>query len=135
MLIINMPSITSCMNYLVLIYDECNNAVHQMAVGDCLFYLSLNFLVYVQVELALLPRTEVLVMESLIFPLRVSRSGEVWRKLRSQHCACLMLALHQLCSFWPVAWNCIRLCLSCSYFCKSPFLEGYGVFFCSKFNG
>jgi len=104
--------------YPVLLYDECDDAVHEVAVGDCLFYLSLFFRVYVQVELALLPRTEVLVIESLIFPLRVSRCGEVWRKLGSQHCACLMLTLHQLCSFWPIAWFCIHMCLSCcSYFC------------------
>jgi len=32
------------MNYPVLIYDECDDAVHKVAVGDCLFYLSLIFL-------------------------------------------------------------------------------------------
>jgi len=35
---------TSCMNYPVLIYDERDDALHEVAVGDCLFYLSLIFL-------------------------------------------------------------------------------------------
>lgn len=32
------------MNYPVLTYDECDDAVHEVAVGDYLFYLSLIFL-------------------------------------------------------------------------------------------
>jgi len=76
------------MNYPVLICDEYDDAVHEVALGDCLFYLSVTFLSICTSGISITTQNRSFRYRELYFPIA---SFQIWRSVEKVVFAALCL--------------------------------------------